>query len=185
MAFDPALIINSEEGSKGGYDKSGNFYVNNIITGRRTIYSGGGGKVGAVAGWTVGAADDLFLATLSQLKQSSSTLIIPIGGLKIGDTITGFALTGQMDSAGNTVSVDADLRKMVSSAAGNTDSSVGAITQVSATADTALNSTTAGKTGLSEVIDEGDNYYVKITGITGATTDIEIQGLVVTTNWSV
>lgn len=183
MPFDPSLIINSEDGQSGGYDKSGNFYAKNIITGQRRIHAAGG-KVGAVAGWTVAAANDKYLATLAQLNQSSSTLILPLGSLKIGDVITGFSLTGNVLSAGNTVTVDADLRKMVAAAAGDTDSSVGTITQVSATANTILNSTTAGKTGLSETIDEGDNFYIKVTGVTGATTSIELQGALTVHNWS-
>lgn len=185
MAFDPQLIINSEEGSKGGYDKSGNFYTNNIITGNRITHSAMNAKVGAVAGWTVRAANDLPLATLAQLLQSSSTLIIPIDGLKVGDTITAFSIAGQLDSAGNTVTLDANLRKVTTAAAGYVDSSVGSITQVSATADTALNSTTAAKSGLSDVVGEDEYFYIKVTGVTGATTTAEIYGAVVTTNWSV
>ncbi len=42
-------------------------------------------------------------------SQSAGTLVIPIGGLHIGDTITGFKVIAQVESAGNVVTIDADL----------------------------------------------------------------------------
>ena len=184
MAFDSNLIINVDDSQKAGIDRSGNFMAKNILSGARTMHSAMNAKVGAVAGWTVRAADDKALSTLGALLQSSSTLIIPISGLKIGDTITEFSVLGQIESGGGTVTLDADLRKLTSAEAGHADASVGTITQVSVTADGLLNATTAGKTGLTEVVGANETFYVKITGITGAaSTDIEIQGVEVVTNW--
>src|SRR4051812_30812795 len=49
-------------------------------------------KVGTTAGWVIAAANDLpYMATLPA-SQTSSTLILPIDGLRIGDIITGFKI---------------------------------------------------------------------------------------------
>ena len=184
MAWDPNTVINQSDMTKFGGDKDGVFISKRIKTGKRTLHSAMNAKVGAVAGWTVRAADDKALSTLAALLQSGSTLIIPISGLEIGDTITEFSVLGQIESGGNTVTLDADLRKLTSAAAGHADASVGTITQVSATADTALSDANAGKTGLTEAIAEDETFYVKLTGVTaGASTDIEIQGIEIVTNW--
>lgn len=139
-----------------------------------------GAKAGTTAGWVVNAGDDLgLLATVPQ-SQTASTLVIPISGLKVGDTITGFHLVGQIDSAGNTVTLDADLRSLTAAAAGHTDASVGAITQVSVTADTALSSANTEKASLTQAVGATTTFYVLVTATTGATCDIEIQGVAVT-----
>lgn len=183
MTFNSSLIINSTNDTKGGFNKDGTFYAENIITGGRFIQNAHSAKAGATAGWVVAATANIPLVTLPQ-SQTGSTLVIPIDGLKVGDTIKGFHLIGQIDSAGNTVTLDADLRKLTSAAAGYTDASVGAITQVSVTADTALSSTNTTKTNLTEVVGADETFYILVTATTGITTDIEIQGVVVINNWS-
>jgi hypothetical protein len=134
-------------------------------------------KVGATAGWTVGAADDVSLVTLPQ-SQTASTLVIPVTiPLKVGCTITAFSLNGQIDSAGGAVTLDADLRKITEAEAGYADASVGAITQIAKTADYKV---TDAKTSLAEVVAADESFYVLVTGTTAATTDIEIAGITVT-----
>lgn len=135
-----------------------------------------GAKVGGTAGWVVGAAANIFEATLPQ-SQTGSKLIIPISGLKVGDTITGFKVECQVESAGGTVTVDADLRRQTNVAADPTDASVGAITQVSVTADTKVE---AEKTGLTDVISADRWYYIVITATTAASTDIRFLGATIT-----
>jgi hypothetical protein len=48
-------------------------------------------KVGGAAGWTVAAGDNLPCATTMAASQTAGTLVIPIDGLHLGDTITGQA----------------------------------------------------------------------------------------------
>jgi hypothetical protein len=129
-------------------------------------------KVGAGAGWVVGAATNLpYVATMAA-SQTAGTLVLPVDGLRIGDIITGFKINAQIESAGGAVTLDADLRAVTNVAAEPTDASIGAITQVSVTADTA---SAASKTGLSETVTSGKSYYLLITGTTAAVTDIILQ----------
>lgn len=137
-----------------------------------------GAKVGATAGWSLGggAVNTGLTATLPA-SQTASTLVIPIPGLKVGDTITAFSLVGQIESAGGAVTLDADLRKHTAAAADVTDASVGAITQVSVTADAIVS---ASKAALAEVVAADETFYVLLTGTTAAVTDIALQGITVT-----
>lgn len=135
-------------------------------------------KVGATSGWTVGAANDLpYVATMAA-SQAAGTLVIPIDGLRIGDTITGFKIIAQIESAGNAVTLDAALRAVTNVAAEPTDALIGAITQVSVVADTAV---AEAKTGLSEVVTSGKTYYLLITGTTLGSTDVILQSCEITT----
>jgi hypothetical protein len=138
-------------------------------------------KVGGTAGWTLGggAVNTGLLATMAA-SQTAGKLVVPIMGLKVGDTITGFHLIGQIESAGGTVTVDADLRKHTAAAADVADASVGAITQLSVTADTIMSSSNTEKASLSEVVAADETFYVLITGTTAASTDIALQGVAVT-----
>jgi hypothetical protein len=135
-------------------------------------------KLGATgAGWVIGAADNVCLVTLPQ-SLSGEVLIVPVTvPLKVGYTITAFSLNGHIDSAGNTVTVDADLRKHTEATAGYADASIGAITQISKTADYKIIDS---KTGLAEVVASDESYYIKITATTGATCDVEIASVTIT-----
>jgi len=135
-----------------------------------------GAKVGATAGWVVKAGDNLYEATCPA-SQTASTLVIPVHGLKVGWTVTGFKIAAQIESAGGAVTLDADLRKQTLAAGDPTDASVGAITQVSVTADTASQ---AAKTGLTEVVAATEWLYILVTATTAASTDIRFLGCTVT-----
>lgn len=137
-----------------------------------------GAKVGGTAGWSLGggAVNTGLTATLPA-SQTGSTLVIPIPGLKVGDTITAFSVVGQIESAGNTATLDADLRKHTAAAADVADASVGAITQISVTADAIVS---ASKGALAEVVAADETFYVLLTGTTAALTDIALQGITVT-----
>jgi hypothetical protein len=139
-------------------------------------------KVGAAAGWVLGAADNLpYFATMAQ-SQTAGTLVIPIDGLKIGDTITGFRIVAQVESAGGAVTIDAILRAVTNVAAEPTDAAIGTgMTQVSVTADTAASQV---KTGLTETVTSGKTYYLLVTATTAATTDIILQAPEVTVTTS-
>lgn len=146
---------------------------------KRLIPVDGVAKVGATAGFVVNGAANTAMATCPA-EQTASTLVVPIHGLKVGDTITGFHLIGQIESAGGTVTVDANLRSLTAVAADSTDASIASITQLSVTADTAMTSTNTSKESLSTVVSAGAIYYILITATTGATTDIQLLGVAVT-----
>lgn len=135
-------------------------------------------KVGGTAGWTVGAADNLPYVGTVAASQTGAKLVIPIDGLQIGATITGFNIVAQIESAGGTVTLDADLRATTNVAADPTDASIGAMTQVSVTADTAVSQA---KTGLTEVVTSGKTYYLLLTATTALSTDIILQACEITT----
>lgn len=140
------------------------------------------GKVGATAGWVITGSTNLPLATVPA-SQTGSTLVVPIIGLEVGDVISSIEVHGQVDSAGNAVTLAAALRKYKSAAAGGgTDSEAIASANIAnaVTADTLLNAT-AGKitAGSTITVAEDEAYYVLLTATTGATTDIEISNVVV------
>ena len=139
-----------------------------------------GAKVGTTAGWVVKAANNLGILATLPAAQTASTLVIPVSGLKVGDTITSFHAVGQIESGGNTCTFDADLRKLTAVAADITDASIGAITQLSVVADTVISSANSSKTlDTPEVIAEGETFYVLIAGTTAAATDIALQGIAI------
>ncbi len=131
------------------------------------------GRVGATAGFAF--TNDVGSATVPA-SQTASTLTIPLA-LKAGDVITAFTVSGQIESAGATATIDADLRATTAAASDLTDASVGAITKVSASADTLV---AAAKTGLSHTVISGNSYYVLVTVTTAAVTDVDLQGVEVT-----
>jgi len=140
-------------------------------------HAAGVAKAGTSAGWVVNAGDNVALTTLPQ-SQTGSTLVVPIFGLKVGWTITGFHLIGQIESAGGTVTVDAVLHKQTAAAADITDANIGAITQISVTADTAITATNSTKTlAVPEVIAATETFYVLLTATTGASCDIAMTGI--------
>lgn len=142
------------------------------------INAAGQAKAGATAGFVVAAGADTALVTCPA-SQTGSTLIVPVPALKVGSTITGFHLVGQIESAGGAVTVDAALRKHTAAAADVADASVGAITQVAVTADTILSATNSRKASLAEVVAADETFYVLITATTAASTDIALQGVAV------
>jgi hypothetical protein len=155
---------------------TGNITPGGVVrTGQKTTHVSA--RVGTTAGWVVGG-DNLGLAATLPASQTASTLVVPINGLKVGSTITAFNIIAQIESGGNTATLDADLRKLTLVAGDVTDASIGAITQVSVTADTA---SSASKTlSSAEVVGADESFYVLLTGTTAASTDIALQGISVT-----
>lgn len=145
---------------------------------KRVMNAGVHAKAGTSSGWTVAAVDSLCVSTLAA-SLSTKVLVVPVTGLKVGDTITGFHLIGQVESAGNNVTIDADLRKHTAAAADVADASVGAMTQLVVSADAILSASNARKASLSEVVAADETFYVKITGTTTALTDIALQGVAI------
>lgn len=136
------------------------------------------GRAGATAGWAAPSAHaSMTNSGLVGLpaSQTASTWVIPITGLKVGDTITAFKVAAQIESAGGAVTLDADLRKLTNAAANPTDASIGGITQVAVTADTAVASSKTLDTP--EVVAADEQYYVLITGTTAGSTDVQLLGI--------
>lgn len=138
-------------------------------------------KVGATAGFVVPSAHSGF--TNSGVGGvaagvTAGTIVCPVSGMKVGDTITAFSVVGQIESAGNTATVDADMRKLTVVAGDITDASIGGITQVSVVADTAVASSKTLSTP--EVLAADEQVYVLLTVTTGASTDFQFAGLTVT-----
>jgi len=131
------------------------------------------GKAGTTAGWVVGTANLGEVALPA--SQTGSTLVIPVTDLNIGDVVESFKVIAQIESAGNTVTLDADLRKLTNAAADPTDASIGAITQVSVTTDTAVAS--AKTLAAAETIASGESLYLLLTATTAASTDIRLLGV--------
>jgi len=158
------LTVNKADGS---YQRASQIYT----------FAAAAGKAGTGAGYTATALDT-GLVTMPA-STGASMWLIPIHGLKVGDIITAMTINGQLESAGNANVVDADLRALTAVAAGSTDASVGAIAQVSVTADTILAESV---TGLTHTIAAGKSYYVLVTGTTLALTDQEILSIDITVN---
>jgi len=137
-----------------------------------------GGKTGGAVDWVItSAATDAPAfgghATLAA-SATGASCTLPVTGLQLGDVITAFKVIAQIESAGNTATLDADLRELRNVAAEPTSHSIGAITQVSVTADTAA---AAAKTGLSFTVVTGKNVFALITGTTAANTDVQLLGV--------
>ncbi len=137
-------------------------------------------RVGTTSGWVLGAIDTGVMGTVAA-SQTAGTLVVPISGLHVGDTITGFKIHAQVESAGGTVTIDGDLRHIDNTAADPVDASIGTITQVSVTADTAVAQSVG---SLSHVILVTDSYYILITATTAAVTDIQLINVTVTVTQS-
>lgn len=130
------------------------------------------GHIGAGAGFATNGNTG---AVTCPASQSAATFVIPVPGLNIGDTVTAFKVIAQIESAGNGVTLDADLRKLTNAAGDPTDASIGAITQVSVTADTAVSSS---KTlAAEEVVASGESLYCLVTVTTAGSTDVQLLGL--------
>lgn len=147
----------------------------NIVRASQSYKIGVGAKVGTTSGWTVNAANNLGTIGTVAASQSAATLVVPVTDLHVGDTITGFRVVASINSAGGTVTLDCDLRKMtVAAGASATDASVATLTQVSVTAATASNTT---KGSLTEVVAAGTRYYFLITVTTAGSTTVELDDL--------
>jgi hypothetical protein len=133
----------------------------------------GNAKVGATAGWVVTGSTNIGHATLPA-SQTNSTLVVPVEGLHQGDMITAWAVCGQVESAGNNVTLTGDLRKLTNAAADNTDASVSTDNVGTLTADTILSASNLGAGSLTEVVAADESFYILLTGTTAASTDIDI-----------
>lgn len=154
--------------------------IKDAVVGRQMVIPiCGNAKVGATAGWVITGGTNICHATLPA-SQTSSTLVVPISGVSVGETVTAVSATGQVESAGNNVTLTMSIRKLTTAAADNTDAQLGTDDVGTLTADTVLSSSNLAVTGLTEVLAEGETLYALFTGTTAASTDIDLTGLIVT-----
>ena len=170
---DTLVVLGENQTITGNITHSGSV----IRTSQRYRFGLNGAKVGSAAGFTVAAAADNPAMTVAA-SQTAAKLVVPIPYLKSGATITGFGLVGQVESAGNLVTVDCDLRVSTAAAGDFTDASVSTITQISVNADTKVDST-QDKTGISQAIAQDESYYMVITVTTNASTDFDLRAVTV------
>lgn len=146
---------------------------------KRTVVSGA--KVGATAGWVVGAANNIGRMATLPASQTGSTLVVPLTGLKVGDTLTSVHLVGQIESAGNTVTVDMGVWRLTAAAADLTNFGPDTMTQLSVTADTIMSAANTTKNLTTpDVVAADETFYVVITATTLASTDIDLMGVAYT-----
>ncbi len=146
--------------------------------GRQRFVPAGDAVAGATAGWLVTGADD-GLARLPA-EETSSTLVVPLKGLNIGDMVTGVRAIGQVESAGANVTCIMSVRKATAVVGDFTDAELDTANVGTLTADTLISGTVLEVTGLAETLTEIEMLYVLLTGTTAALTDIAISGFVVT-----
>jgi hypothetical protein len=136
-------------------------------------------KVGATAGWVVGAANDTLLSTCPA-SQTAATLVVPVQGLKVGDTIIGFSLVGEIASSGGAVTLDASLKSLTTAVGSTTTAVVEAMTQIAATANTLVDpvdSLTIVTTD--QPVTQDTTFFALLTATTAASTSIALQGVIV------
>lgn len=181
LAEDAAFTLAPGRGAWFMADSATHWYTPDIGSGvvQRLIPVTGQGKVGATAGWVITAGDNIGHATLPA-SQTASTLVIPLSGLDVGDMITAWGVAGQVESAGNNVTLTADLRKLTNAAADNSDASVSTDNVGTLTADTILSAANLGATGLTEVVAVDESFYLLLTGTTAAATDIDVTHILLT-----
>ena len=142
----------------------------------KTIFVPAGlGKAGATAGFTT--ATNNGTATCAATI-TSGTFTLPIIGLVAGDIISAFKVIAQIESAGGAVTLDATLRYTTNVAADPTDTSLGGITQISVSADTA--SAVSKTLATAYTVTSGQSVYALLTATTAGSTDIQVLGVEVT-----
>jgi hypothetical protein len=103
--------------------------------------------------------------------------VVPVSGLRVGQKITGFYATGQIESGGNAVTLDVALRKHTAAAADVSDAAVASITQLSVTADAIISSSNTRVADFNETVGVDETFYFLVTATTLGSTDIALQSI--------
>jgi cytoskeletal protein CcmA (bactofilin family) len=158
-----------------GTTATGDFTMTGALTRTAQVFTYSDAKVGAAAGWTVRAGSNLWHSTCAA-SQSSATLVVNISGLHVGDIITGGYLVGQVESGGNSVQINVELRKITAAAADLTDATVSDVVRATAiTGDTILSNSNTTLGTLNETVGADETFYALITVTTAASTDVDLQ----------
>jgi hypothetical protein len=143
---------------------------------RKETYLYSAGRNVTASGWVETTAGAFVL----EENLSNKVLMIPLTNLPVGRQIKAYRVLGALGATtSNATVIDASLQKVTKGAGAISDSTVtgSAITQVSVTADTALDS--EGIPTRPELISDDYQYYVKITGTTAnnAACDASVIGV--------
>jgi len=159
--------IGKARDARGNVDQIGDVYVYNDR-----------GKVGAGAGWAIPTTTNTPVIATMAASQTNGTLVVSLSGLKVGSVIKNLHLIGQVESAGNAVTITADLRRLQAVAADPSDASVDAFdAATSVTADAVLSEANAVTPTLTHTVEAGYSYYALITATTLGSTDIQLLGV--------
>lgn len=132
------------------------------------------GYVAGTPGWTTSGADGLLRLGASV---TSAVWLTPLTGLNIGDRVKAVRAVGQVESAGNTVTVLLDVKKTTAAAADFVEAALGSQATTGAlTADTLIQGSVLEVANLTEVLDVGEHFFAILTGTTGISTDVAIAG---------
>lgn len=133
------------------------------------------GHVGATAGFVTRAAADTDLTTVPA-SQTGSTFVIPVAGLKVGDTITAFHLIGELTSAGGTVTIDCVLKAHTAASGTDAAASIQSMTQISKTANNLVDEVLS-LTPLAtpEIVAQDKTYFYLVTVTTGASCTVTLN----------
>lgn len=149
-----------------------------IEPGYKSVLVMGGARVGATSGWTIPTSSDVYRVATCPASKTAATIILGVGGsIPVGSSIKGFYLLGQVESAGNTVTISASLRKTTAASADIVDALVGSLSSQNYTAQTKISRENTFVGGLNEIISDDKFFYVLLTATTAASTDIDLQGV--------
>lgn len=143
---------------------------------------GAAGKGTGTTGWVLDGTSTNEAEVTLAASLTNCKLVIPITGVFAGDRIRKVYLQGRAESGGNNVVIVVDIRRHRAGAADDADSQIATRTLTTITANAALTedissvAVTDPTSGV-EVLD-GDLFYVLIDGTTGASTKIELMGVV-------
>lgn len=138
--------------------------------GTRNVTFTGPARPGAGAGWTLPADNTGVMAHLPH-NVASATLIIPLPGLRVGDTIENFYLTGSIKATGSGFTSNilaAELHSIVPTAGVLTDTVVNAFGgAVSVAVDTLMDASAYASSGSAHVVADGETLYLYIDATNG------------------
>ena len=142
--------------------------------GRTLIIPGSAGRPGTAPGWVI--TFDNKGSNHLPASATASILNVPILNFNIGDIITGFKVNGRMDSAGNTVTLNAKMDYNTFDASSQSTTTIATMDALSKTADYLVNDgvlvfPTPYTIAASQAI------YLTINGTTAATTTIDILSI--------
>lgn len=140
---------------------------------RTILFPAHTGHVGDTAGFTNAHSTGEARCPASQ---TAAVWVIPLTGLRRGDRITSFTIVAQVESGGNTVTIDAALSSLTNAASDPTSAVLESMSQVSVTADTAVSVATSVDPVATVDVADDVFYRIVVTVTTGASTDVRLLG---------
>jgi hypothetical protein len=177
-----SLVLNTSSANNHTPNTVDYTIQNDIPTAAEIRHFGYGAKVGATAGWVVGANDDISKIGTLPKNATAATLVVPLFGFKRGDRLVGAHLLGSLQARNNTVqtNVTLDVRVMTSGANGAANSSLlGTGANLTVSGNTALGPTNTKTYGFDHVSAAGETFYAVVTGTTANDNNCtaEIEGV--------